>query len=144
MQYHNPRDLQASELVGSLDGLLPLSRQARLRRWADALEGHGPLNALSRIEYLAPERRRAYRDANTPLSVAFADPVLREAGLGSDRLGDAMDFFEMSDRDAHKLLCDCHYLGSMTGPKLAKRLRRHAAPRASLWSWAKALLGGGR
>ena len=41
-------------------------------------------------------------------------------------LGDVMDFFELSDRDAHWLLCDCHHVGTMTGDSLAKRLRHHA------------------
>jgi hypothetical protein len=143
MKYQNPRDLPATDRVEALDGVVTLSRQQRLRRWADALEGHGQLNALSRIEYLSPDSRRAYRDVNTPLTVAFRDPALRDAGLASDRLGDAMDFFALTDRDAHRLLCDCHYMGSLTGPRLAKRLRRHAAPPRGLWHWALALLGRG-
>ena len=48
------------------------------------------------------------------------------AGLVGDRLGDVVAFFELSDRQAHRLFCDCHYNGTMTGAGLAARLRRIA------------------
>ena len=57
--------------------------------------------------------------------------MLREEGLAGDRLGDAMAFFELSDRQAHRLFCDCHYSGSMTGAGLALRLRMLAQRRHS-------------
>src|SRR5690606_335509 len=60
------------------------------------------------------------------LTIAFSDPVLREEGLKSDRLGDTMEFFGLNDNDAHRLLCDCRYYGAMTGERVAERLRRHA------------------
>jgi hypothetical protein len=44
-----------------------------------------------------------------------------------------MAFFELSGRDAHRLLCDCHYNGAMTGAGLAQRLRRIA--RGGLRAW---------
>lgn len=108
-----------------------MSRHERLLRWADILERHdGQLHALRQVEYLPVYERRACRGDNSPLAVAFNDPVLRAEGLRGDRLGEAMDFFELSDREAHRLLCDCHYLGSMTGPRLARNLRRHVARQA--------------
>ena len=61
------------------------------------------------------------------------DPVLRRDGLASDRLGDAMAFFELSNRQAHRLFCDCHYSGNMTGAGLAARLRRLAQGGIRTW-----------
>jgi len=142
MKHHNPQEMPASDLVHSLEGIVTMSRKERLIRWANALEIHaGPLNALSRIEYLSPEVRRAYRGTNTPLTVAFNNIALREEGLASDRLGDAMDFFDMTDADAHRLLCDCHYVGSMTGTGLARRIRRYAENNGGgLWNWARNIM----
>lgn len=140
MKHQNPNEMiPNAEAVTSADAVVKLSRRERLDRWALALEDYGPLNALMRIEYLPPAERRAYRGTNTPLTVAFDDPVLREAGLDSDGLGDAMDFFGLSDKEAHHLLCDCHYLGGMTGPGLAQRLRRQADQGESggLWKWVR-------
>lgn len=140
MKYQDPHQLPPADLVPSLDGIVTMSRRERLLRWADLLEKHREsLNALREIEYLSPEDRRAYRGFNTPLTIAYNDPVLREAGLSDDRLGAAMDFFEMTDDDAHRLLCDCHYMGSMTGSGLANRIRHFAEHGGGVWSWARSV-----
>ena len=111
-----------------------MSRRERLERWADLLDRNpGKLNALTRIEYLPLAERLEARADNSPLEVAYKDPVLREEGLPGDRLGDAMAFFELSGRDAHRLFCDCHYYGSMTGAGLAQRLRRIAQGGLRAW-----------
>jgi hypothetical protein len=131
MRHQSPMELKTVATLYSPTERPRMSRQERIERWAELLEAHGgPLNALREIEYLSATRRRAYRDVETPLAIAFADQVLREEGLKSDRLGDALDFFGMDDRDAHNLLCDCVYLGSMTGKAVAKRVRRHLAREA--------------
>lgn len=140
MKYQDPHQLPPADLVPSLDGIVTMSRRERLLRWADLLEKHREsLNALREIEYLSPEDRRDYRGFNTPLTIAYNDPVLREAGLSDDRLGAAMDFFEMTDEDAHRLLCDCHYMGSMTGSGLANRIRHFAEHGGGVWSWARSV-----
>ena len=127
MKHQNPDDLFMEATALSSGGEVSLSRVERLRRWADALEAHtGPLNALRQIEYLPRAERRAYRAPDTPMTVAFLVPDLRAAGLEGDTLGNAMEFFGMSNEDAHRLLCDCHYQGTMTGPGLAQRIRHYA------------------
>ena len=143
MKHQNPHQMPAAEIVPSLDGFVTLARRERLLRWADALAAHGgSLNALREIEYLSPADRRAYRGDDTPLSVAHDDPVLRRAGVTDDSLGTAMDFFEISDEDAHRLLCDCHYMGTMTGTGLAQRIRHFANHgKVGAWSWARGILG---
>jgi hypothetical protein len=58
-----------------------------------------------------------------------------------------MDFFALSDHDAHALLCDCHYRGAMTGRGLAKHVRAHArrAERRAAWARTfKRIFGWGR
>ena len=144
MKHLSPQEIADTDRR-SLDGILPMSRRERLMRWADALDRHGgSLNALVEIEYLPVETRRAYSGTNTPLTIAFNDATLREEGLASDKLGDAMDFFEMTDEDAHRLLCDCNYLGSMTGQALAHRIRAYAEPNTGgIWSLARAIVSRG-
>src|ERR1700752_4491764 len=127
MKNQNMNDLGAVAEIVPFEITRKLSRRERLERWADLLDRNpGKLNALTRIEYLTRTERPEARADNSPLEVAFKDPVLRQDGLTGDRLGDAMAYFELSDRHAHRLFCDCHYAGSMTGAGLAARLRRLA------------------
>jgi hypothetical protein len=88
-----------------------MSRCERLERWAELLE-HQPDRLLPTIEgteFGFREARRAKRADDSPLTVAFQDPVLRAEGLRDDRVGDALDFFEISEGDVHYLVCYCHY-----------------------------------
>jgi hypothetical protein len=128
MKHQIPDEIiSTAELIPLIDKGAAKGPGARLELWAAALERHGgPLNALSRLEHLPPDELRAYRRNNTPLTVAFNDEALRRAGLSGDSLGDIMDFFDLSDGAAHRLLCDCHYNGTMTGAGLAKSIRRRA------------------
>jgi hypothetical protein len=101
-----------------------MSRREKLERWATVLESYeGRVRPLLRIEYMPEQERVLLRGDETPLSVAFGDPVLREQGLASDRFGDAKTFFELTDQEAHHLLCDCHYHGTMTAAGVAARAR---------------------
>src|SRR5690606_364840 len=107
---------------------LRLSRGEKLLRWAallDNLAGQ-PLQALRRLEFLDPRERPAVREDNSPLSVAWKDPVLQAEGLGGDTLGDAQRFFELTDDQMHYLLCDCHFHGTLTATMVAARLRSMA------------------
>jgi hypothetical protein len=126
---HQPiHEIDALAEIAQVQGA-PLSRRERLQRWADLLSRnpHRQLNALSRVEFYAERERALLRGENTPISVAVADPVLSEAGLQGDTLGDAQAFFELSDAEAHYLLCDCHFVGQMDGEGVAHRIRTLAA-----------------
>lgn len=118
-----------------------MSRCDRLERWAELLEREPArrLRSLDGIEYGAESERREAREANSPLSVAFADPVLREEGLKSDRLGDALDFFEMSQNEAHRVLCSCMHGRTMDAGDVARRVRGIMSPNLSLFPF---VLGG--
>jgi hypothetical protein len=64
------------------------------------------------------------RSDNSPLTVAFEDPLLRNAGLANDTVGEAGKFFELSDRQMHRLLCSCMSGISMEAGPTANRVRR--------------------
>ena len=93
---------------------------ARLARWAELLEaiGNRPLVTLMGTEFMARSKRAKLRADGSPISVAFADPLLRFSGLRGDTYGDAKDFFRLSDRQLHRMLCGCH-LGVVTSGTLA-------------------------
>jgi hypothetical protein len=102
-----------------------LSRRERLERWADALERdpYRPLRSLGEIEW-QPEPERALMRADcSALAIAYDDPVLRAAGLASDRLGDAMRFFELTEQEAHTVLCSCMHGGIGRADVTARMVR---------------------
>jgi hypothetical protein len=117
-----------------------LSRRERLERWAEVLERQPKrrLRSLGEIEFTPEEKRPELRSDESPLTVAFEDPVLRAAGLRSDRLGDAVEFFDLSDRGAHRLLCSCMNGWSMEAGVTARKVRRLANPDHRLMLFASA------
>ena len=103
-----------------------LTRRERLERWADLLdrEPSRRLKTLHEIELQPRSKRDEMRaDGGSPLSVAYADPVLRTEGLASDKLGDAITFFELSDGQVHRLLCSCMYGVRMEAGAAARQIR---------------------
>ena len=111
-----------------------MSRRERLERWAELLEREPTrrLRSLGEIEFKTREERQVMRSDNSPLTVAFHDPILRAEGLASDRLGDAISFFELSDGQAHRLLCSCMNGWSMLAGTTARRIHRIANPNMRL------------
>lgn len=116
-----------------------MSRCDRLERWATLLERAPPrsLTPFRDVEFLPQVQRAGLRLANSPLALAFQDPVLRGAGLGSDKFGDGAAFFGLSRRQAHRVLCSCGYIGTMRGTDVARRVRALAA-RERLRHWRPA------
>lgn len=122
---------QVAEVRSSL-GRDRMSKQERLERWADVLEAAPQcyLRSLYETEYASRRRRYALREDDSPLSVAFQDPVLRAEGLKGDRYRDAIDFFELSDDDLHYLVCYCYHGPTMTPKAVASRVRTAARRKA--------------
>lgn len=105
-------------------------RRERLERLADLLEHHdGKLNMLWRMEYEPASGRASLRADDSPLVIASQDAQFRREGLAGDSLGDIMKFFQLSDGEAHHLLCYCHYSDSITGRMVANRARSLARKR---------------
>lgn len=111
------------------------TRRARLLRWAELMQDMGlrPLRPLMWVEFYSEGERRRLRRDDSPIAIAFADPALRAAGLTGDTLGEAQVFFGLSDRQAHELLCDCHYGGTMNGRNTAGRIKALASPGPIGW-----------
>lgn len=115
-----------------------MSQREKLERWATVLESCGAesLRPFHDLELIAARDQDGLRVANSPLAVAYRDPLLRDAGLGSDRFGDGIDFFGLSRRQAHRVMCGCGYLGTMRATEVARRIRKLARPerrRGRLW-----------
>ena len=106
-----------------------LSRYERLERWATVLERSptASLTPFRDVELLDAEIRAELQTSNSPLAIAYADPVLRRSGLGSDRFGDGSKFFGLSRFQAHRVLCSCGYFGPMQATEVARRIRTIAA-----------------
>jgi hypothetical protein len=119
------RTINQLELAGHVSLALPLSRAERLYRWATALEqlGSMPLNTLWRTEFAFERVRQSMRADNSPLTVAFNDPVLRTAGLKDDSYCEALRFFEVTDRQLHWLVCFCHHGRSILAADAARGVR---------------------
>jgi hypothetical protein len=114
-------------------------RRERLERWAALLDRQpGTARLFSSIEYMPREQRALIRADRSPLTIAYQDPLFRAQGLRTDRLGDAMAFFDLSQGEAHHLLCDCHYGSSAvdTGT-IARRVRSVARKPTSGEIWTK-------
>ena len=103
-----------------------MTRQQRVQRWIEVLaaQPNRLLRPLYEIEYCAPGDRRGCRADNSPLSVAYDDRVLRAQGLQSDRVGDCMDFFAITEHQVHYAFCSCHVGSSFKSKETANRLRR--------------------
>lgn len=120
-----------------------LSRKKRLERWALVLEkSKGTrLRTLREVEHKPRNERSDMSIANSPLTVAFEDPVLRSAGLASDRFGEVARFFGLSHRRLHELVCHCHFGDTVAAEVVALRVRR-LANQATSFAVAVALLMG--
>ncbi len=105
-----------------------MSKRQRLERWAEVLElaPQRHLRSLYETEYASRRQRHALREDNSPLTVAFQDPVLRDEGLESDRYGDALKFFELSGSELHHIVCYCHHGPTMAPRAVATRVRSAA------------------
>src|SRR3546814_21056995 len=121
-----------------------MSRRERLERWADLLDAAAPRRLLSlhELEWLPLAKRAALRANGSALSVAFADPMLREAGLPSDRFGDAVSFFDVSEPDMHRLLCSCLNGRYVAAAQLATEVRQLAARgTTNAFAWSRVVPG---
>jgi hypothetical protein len=111
-------------------------RQQRLERLADILDRHDRMvHLLYRMEYAPARERPSLREDNSPLALAYQDDGFRREGLSGDSLGEIMKFFQLSDHEAHHLLCYCHYAGSVTSKMIAERARELARKKTLGQMW---------
>jgi hypothetical protein len=118
-----------------------LSRTERLQRWAELLDRdpYRRLNTFFETEYASDTDRASLRREDSPISVAFADRVLRAAGLADDSYGGAKKFFDVSDWELHRVVCYCHYVAAVSAKDAARIVRMIAfdSTLASVAGWAR-------
>jgi len=135
----------AAEIVSSGGTATPIpeTRGERLLRWAEALERLGParLHTLWRTEFALREARAGLRTENSPLSAAYADPVLRIAGLADDSYAEAKRFFQLTDYELHWVVCYCHYGETLSAEAAARQVRALAQRPAGGGWFARVFLG---
>jgi hypothetical protein len=120
-----------------------MSRSDRLERWAEVLEtsGSSKLTPFYEVEFITCVASAPLRQPNSPLDIAYRDPVLRRAGLDSDAYGESSKFFGLSRSEAHRILCSCGYFGTMRATEVARRIRA-AAVRDQRRQWLANPLAG--
>lgn len=133
-QLRNIADVQPALPKGAM------SRRERLEHWATLLEREPlrRLQSLGEIELKPRAERHSMRADNSPLTVAFSDPVLRAQGLASDQLGDAIAFFDLSESEAHYILCSCLNGRTMESAMAARRIRGIASRSMRSMAWITA------
>ena len=67
---------------------------------------------------LRSPRNRSWTSNSDPHS-----SVLRSEGLASDQLGDAVDFFQLTEHEAHTTFCSCHLGSSFEASHAAWRIK---------------------
>ncbi|TCL72990.1 hypothetical protein [Rhizobium sp. BK251] len=144
MKYQTLEQLRSVAEIEDYPGRT-MSRSERLVRWAELLERnpHWRLSTLHQTEYQPPDMREAMRSDDSPISVAFKDPVLRAAGLADDSYGEAKRFFELDDWQLHEVICYCHFGATVAASTAASQIRAILAPkRASLFEVLRRMLVG--
>jgi hypothetical protein len=111
------------EQIAALAQPIPMSRDDRLERWATLIERNSePVRNFHHLEYLSQNDLDRLAVRHSAFALAAGDPILKEAGLISDKVGDGMRFFELSKEDVHDLSCDC--FGHISNRRAANRIRR--------------------
>jgi hypothetical protein len=82
------------------------------------------------------------REDDSPISVAFSDPVLRFQGMADDTYGEAKRFFDLTDRELHHILCHCHVGDTMSAGAAAARITTIATPPSGIIGQAWRALAG--
>jgi hypothetical protein len=88
------------------------------------------------IEHKPVKERSALRQESSPLTVAFEDPVLRSAGLASDRFGEVARFFGLSHWQLHDVVCNCHFGETVAAEVVAASVRRLSGRTSSFATFA--------
>jgi len=115
------KQLSTSELQELSVPLPVMSRTEKLTRWAKIIrESKTYLHIFDRLEYSSEADWNWTRHPGSAFTAAYNDPVLREAGLASDTVGEAKRFFELSREDIHAFSCNCG--GDISNEQMANRI----------------------
>ena len=114
---------------------VPMTRNQRLERWAELLEKNPgrALAALEGTEHQSWRSRHVCRAGDSPITVAFEDPLLRAQGMQNDTYGEAKSFFELSDARLHEIVCDCRTGSTMQASRAARQVRKAVGFQFASW-----------
>ncbi|MDP9813488.1 hypothetical protein J2W42_006362 [Rhizobium tibeticum] len=120
--------LEQLQTIADIDQAYPhriMSRSERLERWVELLEmsPHRRLATLYQTEHQPTSVLSLLRSDNSPISVAFEDPILRAAGLEDDTYGQGKRFFGLTDGELHNVLCYCHFGATVSAATAAHYVR---------------------
>ncbi len=129
------RALSQLQSVAEVDQDYPrpvMTRNERLERWVELLEQNPDrrLSTLNQTEYRPARERAGMRSDDSPITVAFQDPILRAAGLENDSYGEAKQFFELTDHQLHRVICYCHFGATVSAGTAAYHIRKALGGRA--------------
>lgn len=122
---HKPLSHAEVEALNSATPVAVMTRAKKLERWATLLAKTPLVWMAHNLEYLRQDVRDGHQWVHSPMSVAAADPVFKDAGLAGDTIKDVKDFFEITDEDVHAFTCNCG--GTQTGEQMASRIRNIAS-----------------
>lgn len=145
MKHHEFDQLQVLAKINQDYPHHVMPRSKRLQRWAELLEQdpHRLLSTLHETEYQPDAVRSMLRDDNSAISVAFNDPVLRASGMENDTYGEAKRFFELSDRQLHRIICYCHFGATVSAETTANYIRaKHVDSREGIWGRLRGIFAG--
>jgi len=145
MKHQTLDQLRTIAEISADKGRSAMTRSERLERWAEVLEREPDrrLATFYQTEYRPIYARKAMRSAGSPISVAFADPVLRGEGLQDDSYGEARRFFGMTDQQLHEIVCSCHYEATVTSRTAAHHVRAAVGrPRLGLFARLRSAIFG--
>jgi hypothetical protein len=143
MKHHALEQLQAIAAVDRDHPEKLMSRNQRLERWAALLEQNPGqrLSTLPQTENQPVIARASMRADGSPMSIAFADPVFRAAGLANDSYGEAKRFFELTDRQLHRTICYCHFGATVSAATAAHYVRKASGRSRGFLAWLGNLFG---
>lgn len=103
-----------------------MSKREKLLRFAKLVrQCNHELVVFNGLEYHPAAQLEHLYHPLSAFALANSDPIFRDAGLKSDRVGDGKRFFELSSDDLHAFSCDCG--GHISNQAMARRIETLAA-----------------
>ena len=132
MEHKKLDQLRSVADVQATGAVRVMTRSERIQHWIDLLEREPSrrLHAIPEIEYMLPSDRPLARADDSPLTIAYEDPLFRAQGLASDKLA------ELTENEAHHAFCSCLGGHMMDSSAFARRLRDATLGRSRIVSGA--------
>jgi len=103
-----------------------MTRRDKLMRFARLVRAsqRSPLYIFSNLEHMHPSELIRMSHPYSAFALAASDSAFKEAGLASDSVSDAQQFFELTRDELHEFSCDCG--GHVSNEMMADRIERIA------------------